>query len=213
MTVVSMHQAKSTLSQLVKRAATGETILLGAYGKAEAKLVPAGEHELPGKRIGVLAGKPAFGNEQMPLGPKALCRCLQQAIECLDLGPNDSRQIYHLFDRHVFGHFAELMKVCNRHLSEHGVLPNLSYVPFRNPELRFKKTPIALGEGKEPTAASAKVYPLFPEGAPAKAQGAAAPAEVEESFSKLQHLLAKVFLSQSTTNSLALTPSFHHRYC
>jgi len=57
MTVVSMHQAKSTLSQLVKRAATGETILLGAYGKAEAKLVPAGEHELPGKRIGVLAGK------------------------------------------------------------------------------------------------------------------------------------------------------------
>ena len=143
------------------------------------------------QRIGVLAGKPAFGNEQMPLGPKALCRCLQQAIECLDLGPNDSRQIYHLFDRHVFGHFAELMKVCNRHLSEHGVLPNLSYVPFRNPELRFKKTPIALGEGKEPTAASAKVYPLFPEGAPAKAQGAAAPAEVEESFSKLQHLLAR----------------------
>lgn len=143
------------------------------------------------QRIGVLAGKPALGNEQMPLGPKALCRCLQQAIESLDLGPNDSRQIYHLFDRHVFGHFADLMKACNRHLSEHGVLPNLSYVPFRNPELRFKKTPIALGEGKEPAAASAKVYPLFPEGAPPKAQGAAAPAEVEESFSKLQHLLAR----------------------
>lgn len=57
MHVVSMHQAKSSLSQLVKRAATGETILLGAYGKVEAKLVPASEHDQPAKRIGVLAGK------------------------------------------------------------------------------------------------------------------------------------------------------------
>lgn len=57
MQVISMHQAKSSLSQLVKRASTGETILLGAYGKVEAKLVPATEHELPAKRIGILAGK------------------------------------------------------------------------------------------------------------------------------------------------------------
>ena len=57
MEVISMHQAKSTLSQLVKRAATGETILLGAYGKAEAKLVPAAESAAPSKKIGVLAGK------------------------------------------------------------------------------------------------------------------------------------------------------------
>jgi antitoxin (DNA-binding transcriptional repressor) of toxin-antitoxin stability system len=57
MEVVSMHQAKSTLSQLVKRAATGETILLGAYGKVEAKLVAATAPELPKKHIGLLAGK------------------------------------------------------------------------------------------------------------------------------------------------------------
>ena len=57
MQVVSMHQAKSTLSQLVKRAATGETILLGAYGKVEAMLVPANTETLPAKRIGILAGK------------------------------------------------------------------------------------------------------------------------------------------------------------
>ncbi len=55
--VVSMHQAKSTLSQLVKRAAAGETILIGAYGKVEAMLGPVG-NELPAKkRIGLLAGK------------------------------------------------------------------------------------------------------------------------------------------------------------
>lgn len=57
MQVVSMHQAKSTLSQLVKRAATGETILLGAYGKVEAKLVPATTLDVPQKHIGLLAGK------------------------------------------------------------------------------------------------------------------------------------------------------------
>ena len=57
MEVISMHLAKSTLSQLVKRAATGETILLGAYGKAEAKLVPADAQILPAKQIGIMAGR------------------------------------------------------------------------------------------------------------------------------------------------------------
>lgn len=57
MEVISMHQAKSTLSQLVKRAASGETILLGAYGKIEAKLTAATAAPSPGKRIGILAGK------------------------------------------------------------------------------------------------------------------------------------------------------------
>jgi antitoxin (DNA-binding transcriptional repressor) of toxin-antitoxin stability system len=57
MEVISMHLAKSTLSQLVKRAATGETIFLGAYGKAEAKLVPTDAQSLPAKKIGIMAGR------------------------------------------------------------------------------------------------------------------------------------------------------------
>ena len=57
MDVISMHQAKSTLSQLVKRAANGETIFIGAYGKIDAKLVPATQSSAPQKRIGILAGK------------------------------------------------------------------------------------------------------------------------------------------------------------
>ena len=36
--VVSMHEAKSNLSKLVKRAAAGEIIYIGAYGKPEAML-------------------------------------------------------------------------------------------------------------------------------------------------------------------------------
>ena len=57
MEVVSMHKAKSTLSQLVQRAAGGETILIGAYGKVDAKLVPATLPTVRQKRIGILAGR------------------------------------------------------------------------------------------------------------------------------------------------------------
>jgi antitoxin (DNA-binding transcriptional repressor) of toxin-antitoxin stability system len=55
--IVSMHVAKSTLSQLVKRVAGGETIYIGAYGNAEAKLVPVVAGERPQKRFGILKGK------------------------------------------------------------------------------------------------------------------------------------------------------------
>lgn len=52
-----MHAAKSTLSQLVKKAAAGETVYIGAYGRAEAKLVPADAPARPRKRFGLLKGR------------------------------------------------------------------------------------------------------------------------------------------------------------
>jgi antitoxin (DNA-binding transcriptional repressor) of toxin-antitoxin stability system len=39
METIPIHKAKSTLSQLVKRALAGETIYIGGYGKAEVMLV------------------------------------------------------------------------------------------------------------------------------------------------------------------------------
>ena len=45
---IPLHEAKSTLSQLVKRAAVGETIYIGGYGKAQAVLVAA--DSVPKKR-------------------------------------------------------------------------------------------------------------------------------------------------------------------
>ena len=57
MDVVSMHKAKTTLSQLVQRAAGGETILIGAYGKVDAKLVAADAPAAKQKRIGLLKGQ------------------------------------------------------------------------------------------------------------------------------------------------------------
>ena len=39
MNTIPIHVAKTNLSQLVKRAAAGETIYIGAYGKPEAIIV------------------------------------------------------------------------------------------------------------------------------------------------------------------------------
>jgi antitoxin (DNA-binding transcriptional repressor) of toxin-antitoxin stability system len=39
METIPIHKAKSTLSQLVKRAAAGETIYIGGYGRAQAMLI------------------------------------------------------------------------------------------------------------------------------------------------------------------------------
>ena len=54
--VIPMHQAKSSLSQLVKRAASGETIFIGSCGRAEAVLASAATAR-PKKALGLLEGK------------------------------------------------------------------------------------------------------------------------------------------------------------
>ena len=54
--IVSIHQARSSLSQLVKRAASGETIFIGNDGRAEAVLTSAANSR-PQKRLGLLEGK------------------------------------------------------------------------------------------------------------------------------------------------------------
>jgi len=71
-TVVPMHQAKSSLSQLVKRAADGETIFIGGYGRAEAVLTSAASVK-PKKRLGLLAGKLTIPDDfDAPLPPELL---------------------------------------------------------------------------------------------------------------------------------------------
>jgi antitoxin (DNA-binding transcriptional repressor) of toxin-antitoxin stability system len=52
-----MHQAKSTLSQLVQRAAAGETVLIGPNGQAVAKLTGLDAPATPKRRLGLLKGK------------------------------------------------------------------------------------------------------------------------------------------------------------
>lgn len=71
-TIVPMHQAKSSLSQLVKRAANGEIIFIGSYGRAEAVLTSAASSK-PKKRLGLLEGKLTIPDDfDDPLPPEIL---------------------------------------------------------------------------------------------------------------------------------------------
>lgn len=55
--IIGMHEAKSTLSQLVQRAAAGETILIGPHGRPEAKLVAVDTPVRPARRLGLMKGR------------------------------------------------------------------------------------------------------------------------------------------------------------
>ena len=57
--IVPMHQAKTTLSQLVQRAAAGETILIGPHGEPLVKLVSLSEPGArgPRRKLGGLKGR------------------------------------------------------------------------------------------------------------------------------------------------------------
>jgi prevent-host-death family protein len=61
---IPIHEAKSNLSKLVKRAAAGETIYIGAYGKPEAILMAVTPNkiraELRKKAFGCMKGKIVF---------------------------------------------------------------------------------------------------------------------------------------------------------
>jgi antitoxin (DNA-binding transcriptional repressor) of toxin-antitoxin stability system len=73
-TVIGMHEAKSTLSELVQRAAAGETILIGPRGQALVKLTSLQvaqpeQAAKPLRRIGILKGKlkvPDNFNDPLP---------------------------------------------------------------------------------------------------------------------------------------------------
>lgn len=70
--IIPMHQAKSSLSQLVKRAAGGETIFIGSYGRAEAALTSAASVR-PQKRLGLLEGRLVIPDDfDAPLPPELL---------------------------------------------------------------------------------------------------------------------------------------------
>ncbi|KFN41981.1 DUF1631 domain-containing protein [Arenimonas metalli] len=86
---------------------------------------------LLGQRFGVLAGKPAFDAENLPIGPQALCRMLRQAADCLELAGEHRSLLFRTFERHLMPLYGGFIESVNTYLSRNGVLPNLHYVPVR----------------------------------------------------------------------------------
>ncbi len=72
MSVVTIHQAKTNLSRLIKKVSAGEEVIIARGSKPVARLVPAGE--IRGKRQpGSLKGKLRVGPEFFaPLPAKEL---------------------------------------------------------------------------------------------------------------------------------------------
>ena len=59
MEIVNMHQAKTHLSRLARRAAAGESVIIAAGGKPLAKLVPLsdGDAKPAPRRLGFMEGE------------------------------------------------------------------------------------------------------------------------------------------------------------
>lgn len=72
---VGMHEAKTTLSQLVKKAAEGQEVIISSNGKPVAKLVPYSPtrtERKPGMLAGRIIIKPGF--DDLPDGFDVLMR-------------------------------------------------------------------------------------------------------------------------------------------
>ena len=86
--------------------------------------------QLLGQRFGVLAARPAFDVEQLPVGPYALCRILRDCGERLGLNLEAQLQLYAVFERQALEREIELLDRLNILLAREGVLPGLVYTPY-----------------------------------------------------------------------------------
>jgi hypothetical protein len=86
---------------------------------------------LLGQRFGVMAGRPAFDAETLPVGPQALCRSIRRATERIGLDVQIRLLLYRAFERNVMRDFGSLVELLNVDLARNGVLPTLQYVPVR----------------------------------------------------------------------------------
>jgi hypothetical protein len=100
---------------------------------------------LLGQRFGVLAGRPAFDVEILPIGPQALCRSIRRATDRLELDVEARLLFYRAFERQVMPLYGNLVEAINADLARNGVLPHLQYVP-----VRARRTEQKSGAGSNP---------------------------------------------------------------
>jgi len=118
---------------------------------------------LLGQRFGVVAGKPGFDSESLPIGPQALCRMIRQSCDCLELSGEHRVLLFRTFERHLMPLYGTFIESINTYLSRNGVLPNLHYVPVRP---RAASPTMVPAERRPKSAdAAARVSPPAPAGA------------------------------------------------
>lgn len=94
-----------------------------------------------GQRMGVLAGRPAYEAETLPLGPYRLCQLLKEAAACLELSIDAQLVLYRSFDHKVMLNYTEWASTVNQFLAREGVLPGLVYMPRRARNLEIVRPP------------------------------------------------------------------------
>ena len=125
----SFRNARGELSLVENMDLDEATVLAEIASRAEVR------NSLPlyllGQRFGVVAGKPAFDAENLPIGPQALCRMIRQSCDCLELSGEHRLLLFRTFERHLMPLYGTFIESINTYLSRNGVLPNLHYVPVR----------------------------------------------------------------------------------
>lgn len=163
---------------------------------------------LLGQRFGVLAARPAFDAEQLPLGPQQLCNTMHEASAALQLPQESQLLLLRTFERKVMAEYATVAELLNADLAASGVLPHLTYVPLRS---RPASAPVPQSEAEPPVGEDqqrrgATQPAAAPRGStPAQAHGGTAPhadwlarrpqeaessGDADASFAMLQDLLA-----------------------
>ncbi|MGH8107261.1 MAG: DUF1631 domain-containing protein [Arenimonas sp.] len=102
---------------------------------------------LLGQRFGVLAGKPAFDSETLPIGPQAVCRMIREASDCLGLNEEHRLMFFKVFEKQVMHLYGNLIESINNYLAKNNVLPNLQYVPIRARPKSQSETVERISEG------------------------------------------------------------------
>lgn len=127
--VANFRNARGELSLVENVDMDEATVLAEIASRAEVR------NSLPlyllGQRFGVVAGKPAFDAENLPIGPQALCRMIRQSCDCLELSGEHRLLLFRTFERHLMPLYGTFIESINTYLSRNGVLPNLHYVPVR----------------------------------------------------------------------------------
>ncbi len=104
---------------------------------------------LLGQRLGVVAGRPAFDAERLPIGPRRLCQMLSESINVFDLDASQRGVVFGQFDRSVMQFFGQFLEALNNYLIQQTILPHLTYVaPRSKAPQRRREAPVKLPEAK-----------------------------------------------------------------